>query len=196
MPRAVSHSIESVIEAAMHQFWQHGYHATSIDDLVTATGVSRHAIYASIGSKHELYRRGFAAYQAQIVSPAFGCVEEAGVGLPAICRFFETQIARAERAGLPGPGCFVANATTETAPHDRLIADEVAAHHARLRAGFAHALANESSDAISEEIAALADFLVLAAQGLWSMSRTVTSASPLRTQAATIMALLQARLKP
>ncbi|MEM6902905.1 MAG: acetate--CoA ligase family protein, partial [Pseudomonadota bacterium] len=38
--------------------------------------------------------------------------------LDAIAQYFETQISAAEQAGLPGPGCFVANAATEVAPHD------------------------------------------------------------------------------
>lgn len=185
---------DDLVNAAMHHFWQHGYHATSMDALVEAIGVSRHAIYSDVGSKHELYRRGFAAYQILIVTPAFGCVEEPGAGLESIGRFFETQIAAAERKGFPGPGCLVANAATETAPHDSLIAQEVAAHHARLKAGFAHALTNENVNLPREEIYALANFLMIAAQGLWSMSRTVKRAMPLRIHVSTILSLLHTRL--
>ena len=179
----------------MRHFWQNGYHATSMDDLVTATGVNRHAIYSGIGGKSELYRRGFAAYQASVVAPAFSAVEQVDAGLAAIAGFFEFQIARAEAAGLPGPGCLVANATTETAPHDPQIAAEVAAHNARLKAGFAHALANENRQLPRDELEALAEFLVVTAQGLWSMSRAVTSAALLRAHVLTILSLLRARLR-
>jgi TetR/AcrR family transcriptional regulator, transcriptional repressor for nem operon len=195
MPRTAAHSSDQIINAAMLHFWQNGYHATSMDDLVTATGVNRHAIYSGIGGKSELYRRGFAAYRATIVTPAFSAVEQIDAGLDAIGGFFEFQIARAEAAGLPGPGCFVANAMTETAPHDPQIAEEVAAHNARLKAGFAHALANENYSLPPEELEALSDFLVVAAQGLWSMSRAVKSAAPLRAHVSTILSLLRARLR-
>jgi TetR/AcrR family transcriptional regulator, transcriptional repressor for nem operon len=195
MPRTAAHSTDEIINAAMLHFWQNGYHATSVDDLVTATGVNRHAIYSGIGGKSELYRRGFAAYRATVVNPAFSAVEQVDAGLDAIGGFFEFQIARAEAAGLPGPGCLVANAMTETAPHDPQIADEVAAHNTRLKAGFVHALANENRQLSRIEIEALADFLVVAAQGLWSMSRVVTSAAPLRGHVSTILSLLQARLR-
>jgi TetR/AcrR family transcriptional regulator, transcriptional repressor for nem operon len=195
MPRTPAHSSDEIIYAAMLHFWQNGYHATSMDDLVTATGVNRHAIYSGIGGKSELYRRGFTAYRAAVVTPAFSAVEQVDAGLAAIGGYFEFQIARAEAAGLPASGCLVANATTETAPHDPQIADEVAAHNARLKAGFAHALANENCQLPRDELETLADFLVVSAQGLWSMSRTVISAAPLRAHVSTILSLLHTRLR-
>jgi TetR/AcrR family transcriptional regulator, transcriptional repressor for nem operon len=196
MPRPRSQTTDSVIDASMRHFWQRGYHATSMDELVDAIGVSRHAIYTSVGGKRELYRLGFTAYQRLVVSPAFARVEQPIAGLNAIADFFEHQIAQAETAGLPGPGCLVANAATETAPHDAQIACEVAAHHARLKTGFIHALGNEPSLLSSTEIDALAEFLVTSAQGLWSMSRTVASATPLRAHAAILLSLLKTRLFP
>jgi TetR/AcrR family transcriptional regulator, transcriptional repressor for nem operon len=194
MSRSSSQSVESIIDASMLFFWHRGYHATSMDELVAAIGINRHAIYTSIGGKHELYRLGFAAYQRLVVSPAFDRVEQPDAGLDAIAAFFEHQIKAAEIAGLPGAGCLVANAATETAPHDPQIQDEVGAHHARLKTGFAHALDNEGRKLSQEEVDALADFLVINAQGLWSMSRTVGSAVPLRAYVATLLSLLKARL--
>ncbi len=196
MPRISALNTDDIISAAMRHFWYHGYNATSIDQLVVATGANRHAIYTGVGSKLELYRRAFLAYQILVVTPAFANVEMPDAGLEAIGRFFEIQISQTEATGLPGPGCLVANAATESAPHNPQIAKEVAAHHARLRTGFASALANENEALSSKEIGELADFLVITAQGLWSMSRTVTSAAPLRAHASTILSLLRARLKP
>jgi TetR/AcrR family transcriptional repressor of nem operon len=194
MPRTAALSVDQITDFAMRHFWQHGYHATSMDALVETIGVSRHAIYTGIGSKSELYRRGFAAYQSAIVTPAFSAVERTGAGLADIAQYFETQIDLAEAVGLPGPGCLVANAMTETAPHDADIAAEVAKHNERLRSGFANALSNENGTPPNAEISALADFLVVTAQGLWSMSRTVTSAAPLRAHVATTLSLLIRRL--
>ncbi len=194
MPRASALNTEQVISAAMGHFWRHGYHATSMDTLVDATGMSRHAIYTNVGGKHELYRRGFDAYQNLIVTPAFAAVEQAGAGLSAIAAFFETQIGSAEQGGFPGPGCLVANAATEMAAHDDQIAQEVETHHARLKAGFANAIANENGSVPDEDRDQLAEFLVVSAQGLWLMSRTVTSAAPLRAHVATLLSLLRMRL--
>lgn len=194
MPRTAALNADEIVDAAMRHFWQHGYHATSMDALVASIGVSRHAIYTGIGSKNELYQLGFAAYQLAIVTPAFSAVEREGAGLDDVAQYFETQIAMAELVGLPGPGCLVANAMTETAPHDPNIANEVCKHNERLHKGFANALFNENPTLTKDDISALADFLVITAQGLWSMSRSVPTATPLRAHVATTLSLLRARL--
>ncbi|GAA4041916.1 TetR/AcrR family transcriptional regulator [Parerythrobacter jejuensis] len=193
MPRKPVKSEPEILDAAMRHFWQRGYNATSMDELVDRIGVSRHAIYSHFGSKHELYLRCFDAYQSAIVDPAFEPVETATGGIATIEDYFETQISLAEKIGLPGPGCFVANAATETAPHDQLASDKVDQHHRRLRVGFARALSLVEPQEDANEVAALAELLVTCAQGLWSMSRTATSAKPLRRQARTIVSLIKSR---
>ena len=35
--------------------WKHGYAATSLDDLVAATGMNRPSLYAAFGDKCDLY---------------------------------------------------------------------------------------------------------------------------------------------
>lgn len=194
MPRTAALKVDEIVEASMRHFWQNGYHATSMDVLVAAIGVSRHAIYTGIGGKNELYRLGFPAYQLAVVTPAFSVVEREGAGLAEVAQYFETQIAMAELVGLPGLGCLVANAMTETAPHDPDIAKEVSNHNERLHKGFANALFNEHPALTKDEVSALADFLLVTAQGLWSMSRSVPSAAPLRAHVATTLSLLRARL--
>ncbi|MFD5248816.1 TetR/AcrR family transcriptional regulator [Amycolatopsis sp. NPDC058340] len=47
----------TAIEAAAAVFRQRGYHATSVDHLVEATGVHRGSLYGAFGSKHGLFAR-------------------------------------------------------------------------------------------------------------------------------------------
>jgi TetR/AcrR family transcriptional regulator, transcriptional repressor for nem operon len=194
MPRSPAHSEDALITAAMRLFWMRGYGACSMDEIVTTTGVSRYGIYESVGGKRDLFLRGFAAYARDIVAPAAALLEERGADVEAIAAYFEMQIALAERAGLPGPGCFVANAMTETAPHDREVRLKVEAHNARLKAGFRNALKGSSPRLRPAHADALAEFLVTTAQGLWSMSRIVDSGAPLRAHVTTLMTLLKARI--
>ena len=46
-----------IVDAAARAFAEHGYHATSIDDLVAATGLQRGGLYHYIGGKQELLVR-------------------------------------------------------------------------------------------------------------------------------------------
>ena len=181
----------------MQRFWHYGYAATSIDDLVKATGVSRHGIYSDVGGKRDLFLAGFAAYRDTVVAPALAAMEIGGTsapGLGGIRAYFETQIKLAERIGLPGPGCLVANAMTETAPHDEGIATKVAAHNQRLTEAFENALRSAAPNLYDKDLASLGAFLTLTAQGLWSISRTTDQASVLYDYVGTLLDLLEQRI--
>ena len=173
----------------MQRFWHYGYAATSMDDLVKATGVSRYGIYSDVGGKRDLFLAGFAAYRDTVVAPALAAMETGGIRA-----YFETQIDLAERVGLPGPGCLVANAMTETAPHDAGVATEVAAHNQRLTEAFERALRMAAPHLSDTDTASLSAFLTLTAQGLWSISRTTDQASVLRAYVGTLTDLLEQRI--
>jgi AcrR family transcriptional regulator len=48
---------DAVLDAALQQFWAHGYEATSIEDLVQATGLGRASLYGAFGCKEQLFAR-------------------------------------------------------------------------------------------------------------------------------------------
>jgi TetR/AcrR family transcriptional regulator, transcriptional repressor for nem operon len=199
MPKPKSHSRDDLIDKAMLLFWSKGFEATSMEDLVKATGVSRYGIYEEASGKEGLFLSCLEAYSQNIVTPAFARVEHPDAGLQAIADYFEYQINAGESAGLPGPGCLMANSMTEVAPQNATVAKRVAGHNARLLAGFTAALSNgvesSSRQIKADEIAQLAQMLVAFANGLWSMSRTVDSAEPLRGAVGAIMKLLHGRLR-
>ena len=195
MPRAKNHSRTSLIDDAMHCFWTNGYEATSITTLVEATGVSRHGIYQLFDGKHDLFLTCLDTYQKTIVSPAFKAVEAKTADCTAIRNYFEHQISLAEKIGLPGPGCLVANTMTEIAPHDPKIAECVLHHNDRLQRGFQNALTNTSpSKAPKKKINQLAEYITINAQGLWSYSRSQSSAQPLRRYAAWLVGSVEEAL--
>lgn len=193
MPRSASFTQTALTERALAQFWRHGYYATSMDDLVNATAVSRHGIYKTFGGKRDLFIACFDAYQASVVTPAFSVVEADTADLSSIAAYFEIQISAGEAAGLPGPGCFVANSATEVAPHDPEVGAQVARHTARLRRGFEAALRNEMTarGSTTADPAYLADVCVVFANGLWSMSRTTGDARDLRRAVETFLTVLK-----
>ena len=56
MGRNISFNKEHALDKAMHLFWEKGYDATSISDLIEAMGVSRSTLYSSFGDKDELFK--------------------------------------------------------------------------------------------------------------------------------------------
>ncbi len=197
MPRKTAFTPSELTDRALWHFWHHGFTAASMDDLVKATGVSRHAIYTTFGGKKPLFLACFERYQQVVVTPAFRGVEAPGADLASVAAYFETQIAWGEAEGLPGPGCFVANAATEVAPVDADVKAQVEHHNNRLRAGFTAALQNQGGGQDGknkERVSELADVMVIFTNGLWSMSRVESEADRLRHAAATFLCLIEKEL--
>ena len=65
MPRVEIFNRDEVLEKAVRLFHNKGYNATSMQDLVDATGLNRSSIYNSFGSKKELYQQSLRAYKEQ-----------------------------------------------------------------------------------------------------------------------------------
>jgi AcrR family transcriptional regulator len=51
-----------VLENAMQLFWSQGYEATSLQDLLLATGLSKSSLYESFGNKQNLFEAAFTRY--------------------------------------------------------------------------------------------------------------------------------------
>lgn len=168
-------SPNDLADRTLRHFWTHGFDTVGMADMLREIGTSRHSFYAAFGSKRAAYLACFRRYDADVVAPAFAIVE-AERSIASIATYFETQIALAEQIGLPGPGCFVANAAADCAADDAEVKARIAAHNTRLAEGFAKALASAGHP--TPEAAGLHS--VIFAQGLWTYSRTVTEAAPLR----------------
>jgi TetR/AcrR family transcriptional repressor of nem operon len=195
MPRAKQYDRKEVLARAMALFWARGYYATSIDDLVAATGVSRHGLYAEFGDKRGLFVAVMETYFETVVSPAFSRVEAKGAGFADIRAYFDTQIGLAVAKALPGSGCLVANTMTESGPHEAAFGVLVRRHLDRLEAGFRNALQQAAARRRRvADIDGLARFLTISAQGLWSVSRVTPEAGPLRAYVDYLLRSVEERL--
>jgi AcrR family transcriptional regulator len=66
-PRAFDE--EAVLGRAAEVFWRHGYEGASLSALTSAMGINRPSLYATFGSKEQLFERAFARYhEAQVAS--------------------------------------------------------------------------------------------------------------------------------
>ncbi|MCP4983221.1 MAG: helix-turn-helix transcriptional regulator, partial [Gammaproteobacteria bacterium] len=62
MPWQKNYNETNVLEKAMYTFWAHGYEATSMNDLVKATGINRGSIYNAFPNKHALFMSALTHY--------------------------------------------------------------------------------------------------------------------------------------
>jgi TetR/AcrR family transcriptional regulator, transcriptional repressor for nem operon len=198
MVRPRSKSREALVDIAMTVFWKNGFSETSIEDLVAATGVGRGAIYSDFDGKDDLFLGCLSAYRKKYVKPALNFLLSGDDGLLAIEKYFDFFISLHRRHGMPGPGCFLANAMIELAPHDPRVRDMVNQHLKELRSAFLSALqkvAVSGDGKLSKsELAEVAGFLATASQGLWSFARCSTDITQLEGFKAALIKLLKARL--
>lgn len=134
MGRPRSFNPDEVMESAITAFWAHGYGATSISDLVEATGVNRASLYAGFEDKRGLFLASLRRYDDQ---QRRGFLDRLTRDLPprdAILAAFDAA-ATAPAPGHPG-GCLLVNTAMEMAPHDAGIRDVVTAAFAGVEAFF------------------------------------------------------------
>jgi TetR/AcrR family transcriptional repressor of nem operon len=182
----------------MGVFWQNGFNATSIKDLVAASGVGRGALYSDFDGKEQLFLACLEAYRARFADPAIQVLTSGSNGLKSIEAYFDYFIALHEKRGMPGPGCFIANTMTELAPHHADALRIVNDHSSQLKSAFARSLEQETSargnqiDAV--EISEIAEFLVTSSQGLWSYGKSISDVLILKRFKHTLLELLSFRL--
>ena len=122
-PKAYDH--DTVLEQALEVFWQKGFAATSLDDLVEATGVNRPSLYAGFGDKEALYIKTMAFYQEGLRAQLDGILTCNGQGdtvRAIINRYFDILI-RAYTGEADHPlGCaFMCTALTDAPQHESIL---------------------------------------------------------------------------
>ena len=188
MARPREFDSEVALERAMHAFWAKGYKATSLDDLCSATGLSRSSLYAAFGGKRALLHRSLARYEEQGIARIRTALAKPLPVREAIAVFVGELIDRIV-AGPGRTGCFIGNCAAELAGQDRTTAVRVKQSLARIEATFRDALARAQARgeiAAGADVDSLARFLVSGIQGL----RLVGKANPDRAALADIAAVM------
>lgn len=65
MARPITFDPDEALDQALEVFWTRGYHDTSVEDIVQASGLNRHSLYARYGSKLGLLRAVTTRYREQ-----------------------------------------------------------------------------------------------------------------------------------
>ncbi|MFN0042212.1 MAG: TetR/AcrR family transcriptional regulator [Alphaproteobacteria bacterium] len=137
MGRPRSFDEDAVLDKALLVFWAQGFDATSIEDLEAATGLRRASLYGAFGDKQAMFRACLARYAHAVARPWLAALP-AGGGGPAVTSFLDSLV-NAIAADPARRGCFMVNTAA-----DGQAGEEVAAHLARVRDGFASALAGDA----------------------------------------------------
>jgi len=173
---------EDLLEAGQKMFWERGYGAAGVRDIVAEAGARPGSFTNHFASKEdfagEVVERYF-AYVSGLVERAL-----ADDGLPPaqrLRRYLDAITAKLEE-GQWSYGCLIGNLSLETAPHSEQLREQLAAIFLRWRAPFAACIAEGQARAeITRSFSAddLADFLLTGWQGAILRMKVDRSRAPL-----------------
>lgn len=192
MARPRTFEREDVLDSAMDAFWNQGYEATSVQDLVDATGLNRASLYNTFGNKHELFIEVLERYEARWMGKTLALLKQHESARAAIRVLFEHVADQA--AACPKRGsCLMTNAATELGAHDTDTADRVRSNFARMQDAFAATVRQGQEQGEIDTNAdpdGLARFLVNNIQGLRVMAKTCPARADLQDIVDTTLAAL------
>jgi len=174
---------EEVVTKALAVFWRQGYQATSVQDLVEATGLNRGSLYDTFGDKHGLFLAVVEHYRTTVTARRLARLEEPGLAREKIAKFFTDVIEFSVGEGRL-LGCLMTNSAIELAPHDRDTRLAVAANMGAMEATFRRVLARAKKEgelAADKSPADLARFLTATANGLRVMAKVTPDRATLRS---------------
>ncbi|HFC00378.1 MAG TPA: TetR/AcrR family transcriptional regulator [Phaeodactylibacter sp.] len=120
MPKVKQFDEKKILENAMNLFWKKGYHATSIQDLVSHLGINRSSIYDTYGGKKELFDQSFELYRTEGIAGLTVFLKKQTSVKKGFQNLFKSAI-KQSLSDSDRKGCFVVNTTTELIPGDEAI---------------------------------------------------------------------------
>lgn len=130
MARPREFDMDEALDAAMGTFWTQGYEATSMTDLMEATGLQKGSLYKAFSDKHDIFVKSLTRYldgayqkMSEVLSETPTPVDGLRawlLGVVLLCRDQPVQ-----------RGCFAMNTAVELGPHDPAVCALLQRHHAR-----------------------------------------------------------------
>ncbi|GAA4603048.1 TetR/AcrR family transcriptional regulator [Actinoallomurus liliacearum] len=176
----------------MELFWERGYEATSMADLVEHLGIARASIYATFGGKHELFLKAYERYAQTRDLNVVELLSQPGPVLPAV-RTLVRAYAEESAADPHRRGCMVVNTAVELAGRDPQAARRVEASWDTVETALTSALTRARAQgelSADKDPRALARLLLVLLQGMRVLGRAHPDPARLRDAAEQALAAL------
>ena len=178
-PRAFNE--EDAIDKAVKVFWAKGYEATSMQDLINAMGIQRGSLYATFGSKQQLFLKSLKRYGVVVVNKLLEILESKPSAIESIELFFSQLVEHLLTAG-ELRSCLVTNSAIERGLRDEETKQQVLYLLNALEKGFYNALlrANKNGELSTElDLKKVANYLTSSMQGLVVIGKVCSERSVL-----------------
>lgn len=165
--------LDDAARDAMEVFWDRGYEAASLPDLIEGTGLSRGSLYKAFGDKKGLLLAALDQYMAKGLQQTAELLSQPGSSRAAI-RASLLRYAGLASGDAGRRGCLVVAMATEMAAHDPDITERTGRMFRRLQQLYAAAIVRgqASGEFPERDEQALARLLVCQVQGMRVVGKT------------------------
>lgn len=132
--------VDEALDAALEAFWAKGYEATSLMDLVSATGLHKGSLYKAFGDKHSLFVQALKRYLQSMRRAKDEALVEAKSPLDGIRAVMHAMVDFLDDSPTP-MGCMAINSLIELAPHDDEVKTLMLDHIDRMRSSLCERVA-------------------------------------------------------
>ncbi len=181
MNRPRQYDRDEVLEKATDLFWEKGFEATSMNEVVARTGLNKHSLYSEFGDKEKLFIECTDHYISKDIRVLSDILTKKPLGLSNIEAFFDNRVNYAASENCKG--CLIVNSVTEKEILSEEINLKVKSFISKFKAFFYNCLqAAQDKNEISgdKDSKALADYLTCFTFGLMSVGKNETKKKELR----------------
>lgn len=192
MARTKTFDEAHVTAQAQQTFHDHGYAATSIEQLTASTGLSRSSIYGTFGDKHGLFLRSFSRYcdeNADVIER--GLDGDADGAMRRLEQHLRDKINPRESVR----GCLLAKATAELAGEDAEVVRTATDFYGRYERALTTCVAGaQTAGDIRADLdaAAIGNMLLAVLRGIETLGRAGQSREVLESSVEATLTMLRA----
>lgn len=166
-PRILDREIGLSVAAEL--FWQHGYEGTSMSDLTSAMKITAPSLYATFGSKEELYQQALDYHINQMSKRRVEVLQQEGLPAYEAIKFYLYNAAESMTTPDKPRGCIISTAALQHAQEHKTVAQAVAVrrdHAIQLMKQRLDRAINEKELPVGTDTASLARFYLAVVQGM------------------------------
>jgi TetR/AcrR family transcriptional repressor of nem operon len=189
--RPKSFDQSEALDAAMLLFWETGYEASSMQQLVDRMGISRQSLYDTYGNKRELFEAALKRYRNERIEPLIAEIRRPELAPIDALRYF--LLGSADGSDDSPAGCLMVRTASSVPVEDSAIADFVAACIGDMRDVLRERIeqGQHSGDIVSERAAGdIAGEVIALGIGLQVMQRLPRLNASIRSSIETLLSTL------
>jgi AcrR family transcriptional regulator len=171
---------DDTLTKIMELFWENGFDATGLSDIIKTTGLGKASLYRAFGNKQAMYQKSLARHEQLIVNGAVKTLREHTLTPhQRLSAFLNFPIDAVEKSN-DRRGCFLCNASADRAALDKDTSVIVQRGYEKMRAAILETLTEHTPDRAPADTRVQANLVLTVYSGLRVMARSGMDVSNLK----------------